>query len=139
MSDLINFLFNSTINPGILFCLELSNLSKKDSVNEYFENKIIIQFYGTHFFLIFHKENRYKGILIGFPILDFIKPKSTSSTFSNRHINGILIVFKEQTSFEMSRKLIIKIKDFKKRHQKFIETEKLLYYLVDRKKKKNTL
>lgn len=136
MPNLVNFLFNSSTETGILFCLELSNLSKRDSINEYHENRMIIQFYGTYFFLLFHKKKQYNGILMGFPLLDFIEIKSNSLPFSNNFISGVLMVFKEQKNFNTTKEFIMKFKNYKKKYQKFIEIDKLLYYLVDRKKKK---
>ena len=57
MSNQINFLLNTNTNVGIKFYLDLSILSKKDSINEYYENKIIIQFYcSDYFFLIYKKK-----------------------------------------------------------------------------------
>ena len=59
MANSMNFLFNSTTKVGLTFYLELTNLSKKDSLNEYYENKIILQFYITRigFVRFFYQNN----------------------------------------------------------------------------------
>ena len=73
MSEEVNFLINSTSLVGNQLIFELSNLSKKDSINEYNESKIIIQFKSSNFFSLMYRKCKYAGIFIGIPLLNLIE------------------------------------------------------------------
>lgn len=136
MSKSINFLFNSTTKVGLKLYIELSNLCKKDSLNEYYENEIILQFYGPDFFFLIHKKKKFQGILLGFPFLDLIKVKPIMLTSLTQYINGIFIVFKNSEQYEKTNSSFLKFKESLRKFKDYIEIEKLLRYLIDRKKKK---
>jgi hypothetical protein len=136
MANSMNFLFNSTTKVGLTFYLELTNLSKKDSLNEYYENKIILQFYGPDFFFLIHKKKKFQGILLGFPLLDLLKIKPITLTSLTENINGIFIVFKNSEQFGKTSDSFLKFKENFKKVNNNMEIEKLFHYIIDRKKKK---
>ena len=73
MTEEVTFLINSTLKVGTRLIFELSNLSKKDSINEYNESKIIIQFKNSNFFSLMYRNCKYAGIFIGIPLLNLIE------------------------------------------------------------------
>lgn len=137
MSEEVNFLINSTLKVGIQLSFELSNLSKKDSINEYNENKIIIQFKSSNFFLLMYRKCKYTGIFIGIPLLNLIKNKIKNKIDFIRFINGVLIIFEKKENFEKIKSSMSMFNDCRKNYTKIIEFEKLISYLIDRRKKMN--
>jgi hypothetical protein len=137
MSNKINFLISTATKTGILFSLELSNFCKKDSLNEYHENKIIIQFYSSYSFFLLYREKEYKGILLSSIFLNLVKNNTDFKKNLNGIIEGILIVFKNLKQFQEITALLKTNINIKKKSKKFLECEKLLKYLIDRKKKLN--
>ena len=136
MSNQINFLLNTNTNVGIKFYLDLSILSKKDSINEYYENKIIIQFYCSDLFFLIYKKRIFKGVLFGLPSLNSMKIRNSSFCCLTQILNGIFLVFENLEQFGETCELLFKFKEFRNNYQKLIEAGTILCYLVDRKKKK---
>ena len=134
MSDEINFLFNSNTITGIFLSLELSNLSKKDSLNQYFDNKIIIHFYNSISFFLIHGKQRYKGILVGIPYLNLLKSQSNFVNDLKKLLNGLFVVFKSSKDFKKIKTLLTKSPN--QRIEGILNIDKIIGYLLDRKKKK---
>ena len=137
MSINICFLISTATKTGILFSLELSDFCKKDALNEYHENKIMIQFYSSYSFFLFYKEKEYKGILLSSIFLNLIKNNTEFKKNLDSITEGVLIVFKNLKQFRKITALLEINIDVKKKSRKFLECEKLLKYLIDRKKKLN--
>lgn len=136
MSNQINFLLNTNTNVGIKFYLDLSILSKKDSINEYYENKIIIQFYCSDLFFLIYKKRIFKGVLFGLPSLNSMKIRNSSFCCLTQILNGIFLVFENLEHFGETCEIFFKFKKFRNNYQKLIEVGTILCYLVDRRKKK---
>ena len=136
MSNQINFLLNTNTNVGIKFYLDLSILSKKDSINEYYENKIIIQFYCSDLFFLIYKKRIFKGVLFGLPSLNSMKIRNSSFCCLTQILNGIFLVFENLERFGETCEIFFKFKKFRNKYQKLIEVGTILCYLVDRRKKK---
>lgn len=134
----MNFLINTTTKSGRFFSLELSDFVRKDALNEYYDNKIIIQFYSSNSFFLLHKRKRYKGILLSSIFFNFVKKNIFLKKDPNVYIEGILVIFKNLTRFQNTMDLFKITKILEKRSEKFLENEKLLKYLIDRKKKLNS-
>ena len=137
MSDGVNFLINSNSNFGTRLTLELSDLSKKDSINEYEQNKIIVQFTSSNFFLLMHKKENHMGIFLGASLFDLIEYKLKKKINFNESITGIFLIFEKKKNFDKIVQLIKKLNDYRKTYRQTIDSEKLLSYLIDRRKKIN--
>ena len=137
MLNKINFLLNCDTKTGILFFLELSNSSKKDSLNEYYENKITIQFYESDFFFIIYRKQMFKGLLLGIPHFNLIKSKFNLLSQFSRLIDGLLVSFKKLEKFYDIDKFFLKSKNIKKKHKRYMDIDRIFCYLCDRKKKQN--
>jgi len=122
---------------GTQLTFELSNSSKKDSINEYNENKIIIQFKSSNFFSLIYRKCKYARIFIGIPLLDLIENRIRKKITFLKFISGVLIIFEKQESFEKTIPFMLMFNDCRKNYTKTIEFEKLMSYLIDRRKKIN--
>lgn len=134
----MNFLINTTTKSGLFFSLELSDFVRKDALNEYYDNKIIIQFYSSNSFFLLYKRKRYKGILLSSIFFNCIKKNIFFKKDPNTYIEGILVIFQNLTRFQNTMDLFKINKILEKRNETFLENEKLLKYLIDRKKKLNS-
>jgi hypothetical protein len=137
MTEEVTFLINSTLKVGTRLIFELSNLSKKDSINEYNESKIIIQFKNSNFFSLMYRNCKYAGIFIGIPLLNLIENRIKKKINFIRFINGVFIIFEKQENFDKITSLMLMFNDCRKNYTKIFEFEKLVSYLIDRKKKMN--
>lgn len=138
MLDEVKFLINSSSILGIRITLELSNLSKKDSINEYEKNKIIIQFTSSNFFLLMYKKKKHVGIILGATFLDLIEYKFKKKINFDEFLTGIFLIFEKQKNFDKIAQMIINFNDYRKKFRQSIDSERLVSYLIDRRKKINS-
>ena len=135
MSEKINFLINSNSKFGTRLTLELSNLSKKDSINEYEDNKLTIQFNSSNFFLLIYKKEKHAGIFLGASLFNLIENKFKKKTNLNEFISGIFLIFEKRQNFDKMARVIINFNDCRKKYRQLLDPEKIVSYLIDRKKK----
>ena len=138
MLDGVKFLINSSSIFGIQITLELSNLSKKDSINEYEKNKIIIQFTSSNFFLLMYKKKKHMGIILGASFLDLIEYKFKKKINFDEFLTGIFLIFEKQKNFDKIAQMIVNFNDYRKKYRQSIDSERLVSYLIDRRKKLNS-
>ena len=138
MLDGVKFLINSSSIFGIQITLELSNLSKKDSINEYEKNKIIIQFTSSNFFLLMYKKKKHMGIIFGASFLELIEYKFKKKINFDEFLTGIFLIFEKQKNFDKIAQMIVNFNDYRKKYGQSIDSERLVSYLIDRRKKLNS-
>ena len=138
MLDGVKFLINSSSIFGIQITLELSNLSKKDSINEYEKNKIIIQFTSSNFFLLMYKKKKHMGIILGTSFLELIEYKFKKKINFDEFLTGIFLIFEKQKNFDKIAQMIVNCNDYRKKYRQSIDSERLVSYLIDRRKKLNS-
>jgi|NorSeaMetagenome_1021524.scaffolds.fasta_scaffold170498_1 hypothetical protein len=138
MLDGVKFLINSSSIFGIQITLELSNLSKKDSINEYEKNKIIIQFTSSNFFLLMYKKKKHMGIILGASFLELIEYKFKKKINFDEFLTGIFLIFEKQKNFDKIAQMIVNFNDYRKKYRQSIDSERLVSYLIDRRKKLNS-
>ena len=114
MLDGVKFLINSSSIFGIQITLELSNLSKKDSINEYEKNKIIIQFTSSNFFLLMYKKKKHMGIILGASFLELIEYKFKKKINFDEFLTGIFLIFEKQKNFDKIAQMIVNFNDYRK-------------------------